>query len=70
MEYRFGQVGLLVLVVSMSVGGCASRSWYEGMQLSAENECQKQPPGAREDCLLRLNKKSHDAYEKERAAIQ
>jgi len=35
--------------------------------VGAENDCNKQPPGAREDCLNRLNRQSYDRYEKERA---
>jgi len=69
MTYRFFTVGLLLASLGLSLGGCSSRSWYEGMKLSAENECQKQPPGAREDCLLKLNNMTYEAYEKERARV-
>jgi hypothetical protein len=50
-----------------SVSACTTQAWYEGMKQSAVNQCDKQPPGAREDCLSRLNKKTYDAYNKERA---
>ncbi len=67
MTYRFCRVALLIASLFLGLGGCSTRSWFEGMKLSAENECQKQPPGAREDCLLKLNTMSYEAYEKERA---
>jgi len=48
--------------------GCTSQAWYTGLQTGAQNNCDKQPPGAREACQSRLNKKSYDAYEQERSA--
>lgn len=62
--------GMLVWGVALALSGCASplRAWYEGLQNSAQNQCDKQPPGAREDCLAGLNKKTYDAYDKERTA--
>lgn len=59
---------VLVPVVVLVISGCASpsRAGYEGLQISAQNECEKQPPGAREDCLAGLNKKTYDTYDKER----
>ncbi len=54
---------LLLLLLS----ACTQQAWYEGMKVGAENDCNKQPPGAREDCLNRLNRQSYDRYEKERA---
>ncbi len=61
---------LLVSGFAWSLSGCASpsRAWYEGMQISAQNNCDKLPPGAREDCLSKLNKTTYDTYEKERTA--
>jgi len=47
---------------------CTHQAWYEGFKTGAENECNKQPPGAREDCLKRVNRESYDRYEKERGA--
>jgi len=44
------------------------RAWYDGLQIGAQNSCDNQPPGAREECQARLNNKSYDAYEKERSA--
>ncbi len=67
MTSRLNWVGCLLFVLALSLSACSTRSWYEGMKMGAENECQKQPPGAREDCLARLNKKTYDAYDKERA---
>jgi hypothetical protein len=57
----------LFICTSFCLGGCTTGAWYEGMKRGAENECYKQPPGASQECLERLNKKSYNAYEKERA---
>jgi hypothetical protein len=40
----------------------------QGFKIGAENECYKQPPVAVADCLSRLNKKTHEEYEKERTS--
>jgi hypothetical protein len=50
------------------LGGCTTQAWYEGMKISAESECNKQPPGAIAECVSRLNKKTYEEYEKERAS--
>jgi hypothetical protein len=51
------------------LSACTTGAWYEGMQISAQQACERQAPGAREDCLSRLNKKSYDGYSKERAPL-
>jgi hypothetical protein len=56
----------IALFILLSLAGCTAQAWYEGVKMGAENECNKQPPGATSDCLSRLNKKSHAQYEKER----
>ncbi len=48
--------------------GCSAQAWYEGLRQSAGNECNRQPPGAAEECRARVNQEKYDAYEKERAA--
>ncbi|MES2879784.1 MAG: hypothetical protein V4713_15325 [Pseudomonadota bacterium] len=68
MKNRFSPVVISIACLVLGSSGCSTASWYEGMKRSAENECEKQAPGAREDCLSRLNKKTYDSYEKERAA--
>jgi len=66
------RVAIVVLgfATALSLSGCAlpARAWYDGLQIGAQNNCDKQPPGAREECQSRLNNKSYDAYEKERSA--
>jgi hypothetical protein len=66
------QVACICLVCGMLAvtSGCAlpMRAWYDGLQIGAQNSCDNQPPGAREECQARLNNKSYDAYEKERSA--
>jgi hypothetical protein len=68
MKNRFVHRLFGLACLSLLLGGCSTRSWYEGMRLGAEGQCEKQPPGAREDCLARLNKQSFEAYDKERKA--
>ena len=50
----------------VSANGCSTQAWYEGVKQGAVNQCNSQPPGAREDCLSRLNHKTYDTYNKER----
>jgi hypothetical protein len=54
-------------LIALSLGGCTTQALYEGMKISAQNQCLKQAPGAAQDCLVRLNNKSYDEYEKERS---
>ncbi|MDR3368320.1 hypothetical protein [Rhodoferax sp.] len=56
--------------LTLAVSACTTQAWYEGMKQGAVNQCDKQPPGAREDCLSRLNNKTYDAYNKERATAE
>lgn len=58
----------IALPILLLMCGCTTQAWYEGFKIGAENECYKQPPGAVADCLSRLNKKTHDDYEKERSS--
>lgn len=57
------------LLAGVLLSACTTGAWYEGMKTSAQQECERQAPGAREDCLSRLNQKSYDAYSKERAPL-
>jgi Flp pilus assembly protein TadD len=59
---------LLAMVVEMS--GCTTQAWYEGAKQGAENECCSQPPSEMDSCLERLNKKTYEEYEKERAGAK
>jgi len=59
---------LVCIVVSLAATtACTSRQWYESATASAKNDCDRLQPGAREDCLSKVNKTSYDAYEKERS---
>ncbi|MDZ4074857.1 MAG: hypothetical protein U1E04_08930 [Hylemonella sp.] len=62
------QISLLLLIplASLLLAGCSTRAWYEGARASAENECRRQPPGAYEDCMRRVNRQTYEDYEKER----
>lgn len=57
------------VITTLLLSACTTGAWYEGMKVSARQECERQAPSARDDCLSRLNKKSYDAYSKERAPL-
>ena len=57
---------LSALLASLLLAGCSTRAWYEGARASAESECRRQPPGAYEDCMRRVNRQTYEDYEKER----
>lgn len=57
---------LSALLVSLLLAGCGTRVWYESARASAESECRRQPPGAYEDCMRRVNRQTYEDYEKER----
>jgi uncharacterized lipoprotein len=50
------------------LAGCSTQAWYEGVRRGAENDCNRQAPGAAEQCRAGVTTKNYDAYEKERAA--
>jgi hypothetical protein len=50
----------------LALTGCSTQSWYEGLKLSAQNECRRQPSGDVESCLARVNKMSYEDYERQR----
>ncbi len=52
---------------ALMLAGCTNQAWYEGLKLSAQNECRRQPPGELESCLARVNKMSYDEYERMRS---
>ena len=59
---------ITLCAIALLLTGCSTQAWYEGMRRGAENECNRQAPGAAEQCRDRINKEKYDAYEKERAA--
>ena len=56
-----------MLFACMGMGACTTRNWYEGVRMSAEADCRRMDPGAREECLAKVNRAPYDDYEKERA---
>ena len=54
-------------LLTASIAGCTTQSWYEGAKRGAENNCRNQSPDESERCLENLNKKSYEEYEKERS---
>lgn len=58
---------LSVVVFALAFSACTSREWYESANASAKFECNKLQPGAREECMAKVNKTPYDSYEKERS---
>lgn len=68
MKISYIPVFALLASITLSIIGCTTEAWYEGMKRSAENECRQLPQGESENCLSRVNKKTYQEYEKERDA--
>ena len=58
---------LMYATVAFALAACSTQAWYEGMRLSAENECRRQLSGDVDGCLARVNKMSYDEYERRRS---
>lgn len=58
----------LPAIALFCLNACTTQAWYEGVKHGAELECSHQPPGERERCMDRINKKTYDEYEKGRKA--
>ena len=58
---------LSLVLIALTLTACTSQAWYESANSSARCECNKLQPGAREECLAKVNKTPYDSYEKERA---
>lgn len=58
---------MALLLLALALAGCTTAAWYEGGKRSAEAECRRQPLGAQQDCLARVNHKSYEDYDKERS---
>jgi hypothetical protein len=67
---RYQNQCLAFIFVTLSLAGCSTEAWYEGMKRGAENACYQQPPSETERCLARLNKKTYGECEKERIHSQ
>ena len=56
--------GLLLLVLMLPA--CSTRAWYQTVQATARQECQRQPPAEQARCEAQLNKDDFETYEKMR----
>jgi len=54
------------MLMVISVQACSQRLWYEGLKQSHRNECNKEPPSAREECLKATTSDSYDEYQRKR----
>ena len=68
MKHRNQVLAFPLAVASVLLSACTTQAWYQGIKTGAENECLNQPPGAAEQCMERLNKKSYEEYQRERAS--
>ncbi|MFD1123011.1 hypothetical protein ACFQ2T_10885 [Methylophilus flavus] len=60
----------LFIFLTLASSGCSRQAWYEGVKEGARNNCRSQPPGEVEPCLIKLNTKTHEEYEKERSGTK
>jgi hypothetical protein len=67
MKTRQNIVLISLTLFMTSITGCTTQAWYEGAKRGAENNCRNQPPSETDRCLEKLNKKTYEEYEKERA---
>lgn len=67
MKRKYHTAFLSFAFCTMTISGCTTQAWYEGVKQGAENHCRSQPPGKSEQCLDKLNKKTYEQYEKERS---
>jgi len=56
----------VAMLMVISVQACSQRLWYEGLKQSHRNECNKEPPSAREECLKATTSDSYDEYQRKR----
>lgn len=57
---------IIVMLLIVSAPACSQRMWYEGLKQSHRNECNKEPPSAREECLKATSSDSYDEYQRKR----
>lgn len=67
MRAMCGRTAACVLAAMLVSAGCTTEAWYNSGRSYSEANCRKQPPGAAEECMARLNNMSYDAYERERS---
>lgn len=65
MPTHFRTLLFIVMMIPM-LPGCTTRAWYDGVQATAKQACQRQPPSEQERCESNLNKDDFDTYEKNR----
>lgn len=57
---------LLISFLLVTLNACTTEAWYEGVRQGGEQACRKQPAGAAEECLGRINRQTYDQYDKAR----
>lgn len=54
---------LLVLTIPL-LPACSTRAWYQTVQATARQECQRQPAAEQARCEAQLNQDDFERYEK------
>ena len=64
---KTNQLMTISILLTMVLAACTNKAWYEGAQEGARNNCRSQPQSEMEACMEKLNTKTYEEYEKERA---
>lgn len=59
---------LMALPTLFLLAACSTQAWYESVRSTGEQACRREPPGAVDECLARINKQGYDDYTKARSA--
>lgn len=63
---RYVAHGCVCAMILLALAACDRRAWYEGMQASQRQQCQRLPPAEARDCEAKSSG-SYDRYERERS---
>lgn len=56
---------LLILTVLLGLTACSNKALYDNIRMNQRNECFKELPSLRQECLERLDK-SYEEYTRDR----
>ena len=59
----------LAAVLALTLAGCSTRAFYDGVQASERNECMSVPPSQYDTCLEQVSQRWED-YERDRAMLR
>lgn len=58
-----------IILLSSALGACSTAAWYDGIQYSQRQECERMQGTAREECLERISNSSYEDYERQRKEV-